>query len=154
MKKRTIEISTNRITESLKKISLRRNRKNLLTMQPAIHSNRLGQMNAIDATSMSSQNAASALLTNFAKIKIKMNTEMSKIKKLYKSKKKNLTRMMSWTTLTKLFALMKDATRHECENKAKKSNCNSKKQTTKLKEIARKLKRIAKKTINTTEKNI
>ena len=31
---------TNRITESLKRINLRRDRKNLLTMQFAIHSNR------------------------------------------------------------------------------------------------------------------
>ena len=57
-------------------------------------------------------------------------------------------------TLIKLFILIKNATRHECDDKAKKSNCNLKKQTTRLKEIARKLKKIAKKMINTIEENI
>ena len=122
-------------------------------MQPAIHSNRFGQVNATDATSMSSQDAVSAPLTSFAKIKIKMNTKMSKIRRLYESKKKNLTKMMSWTTLTKLFVLIKNATRHECDDETKKSSCDWEKQTTRLKEVARKLKRIAEKTINIIEKN-
>ena len=64
-------------------------------MQPAIHSDHFDQMNAIGATSMNSQSAVNALLTSFAKIKMKMNTKMSKIKEFYESKKKNLTRMMS-----------------------------------------------------------
>ena len=131
----------------MRKINLRRDRENLLIMQPAIHSNRFDQMNATGATSMNNQSAVNALLTNFAKIKIKMNTKISKIKRLYESKKKNLTKMMSWITLTKLFVLMKNATRYKCKNKTKKSSCDSKKQTTRLKKIT-------KKTINTTEKNI
>ena len=64
-------------------------------MQLAIHSNRFDQMNAIDATSMSNQNAVNAFLTNFAKIKMKINTKMNKIKEFYELKKKNLTKMMS-----------------------------------------------------------
>ena len=138
----------------MRRISLKRDRENLLIMQFAIHLNRFDQMNAIDATSMSNQSAVNASLTNFAKIKMKMNMKMNKIKRLYESKKKNLTKMMSWTTLTKLFILMKNATRHECEIETKKSSCDSKKQITKLKKIARKLKKITEKTINTTEKNI
>ena len=63
-------------------------------MQPAIHSDRLGQVNATGATPVSSQSAVSAPLTSFAKIKAKMNTEMSKIRGLYESKEKNLTGMM------------------------------------------------------------
>ena len=84
----------NRITESLKKINLKKNRRNLLIMQPAIHSNRFDQMNAIGATSMNNQNAINAFLTSFAKIKIKMNTKMNKIRKFYESKKKNLKKIM------------------------------------------------------------
>ena len=122
-------------------------------MQLAIHLNRFDQMNAIDATSINSQNAVNAFLTNFAKIKMKINTKMSKIKRFYKSKKKNLTKMMSWTTLTKFFILMKNATRHECDDKTKKSSCDLKKQTTRLKKKIKKLKRIIKKTINTIEEN-
>ena len=64
-------------------------------MQFAIYLNHFNQMNAIGATLMSSQNAVNAFLINFAKIKMKMNTKMSKIKKLYELKKKNLTKMMS-----------------------------------------------------------
>ena len=56
--------------------------------------------------------------------------------------------------LTKLFALMKNATRHECDDEVKKSSCNSEKQTIRLKEITKKLKRIIEKTINTIEENI
>ena len=123
-------------------------------MQPAIHSDRLGQVDAIGATPMSSQNAASASLTGFAKTKAEMNTKMSKIRGLYGSKEKNLTGMVSWTALTKLFALMKDATRQRGDGGAKGPSCCSGKQTTRLEEVARKLKRIAEKTINTAEKNI
>ena len=142
------------ITESLRRIILRRDRENLLTMQPAIYSDRFDQMNATGATSMSSQDAVNAPLTSFAKTKVKMNTKMNKIRELYESKKKNLTKMMPWTALTKLFVLMKNATRHECDDEAKKSSCDSKKQTTRLKKIIRKLKRITEKTINTIEENI
>ena len=138
----------------MRRINLKRDRGNLLVMQPAIHLNRLDQMNAIGATSMNNQSAISAPLMSFAKIKMKMNTKMSKIKRLYESKKKNLTKMMSWMTLTKLFVLMKNATRHECEDETKKPSCDSEKQITRLKKITKKLKRIAEKTINTTEKNI
>ena len=84
-----------KITESLKEINLRRDREHLLIIQFTIHLNCFDQINAIDATSMSSQNAINASLTNFTKIKIKMNTKINKIKKFYKSKKKNLTRIMS-----------------------------------------------------------
>ena len=64
-------------------------------MQLAIHLNRFDQMNAIGATSISSQNTINASLTNFAKIKMKINTKMNKVKKFYELKKKNLTRMIS-----------------------------------------------------------
>ena len=49
---------------------------------------------------------------------------------------------------------MKDATRHECDDEAKKLSCDSEKQTTKLKEIMKKLKRITEKMINIIEENI
>ena len=62
--------------------------------------------------------------------------------------------MTLWMTLTKLFVLIKNATRYECENEAKESSDDWKKQITKLKKITKKLKRIAEKTINTTEENI
>ena len=62
--------------------------------------------------------------------------------------------MISWTTLIKLFVLMKNATHYECNNETKKSSCDTKKQIIKLKEITRKLKKIAEKTINTIEENI
>ena len=52
-------------------------------------------MNAIDATLTSKQNAFDTLSKDFAQIKAKFNTKMNKIKKLYESKKKNVTRMMS-----------------------------------------------------------
>ena len=111
-------------------------------------------MNAIDATTINSQSAVNALLTNFIKAKMKINRKINKIKKLYELKKKNLTKIMSWTTLTKLFILMKNATRYKCNDKTKKSSCDSEKQITKLKEITKKLKRIAEKTINTIKENI
>ena len=138
----------------MKRINLKRDRENLLVMQPAIHLNHFDQINTIDATSINNQSAISTFLTNFAKIKMKRNTKTSKIKKFYELKKKNLTEMMSWTTLIKLFVLMKNATRHECENETKKSNCDSKKQTTRLKKITKKFKKIAEKMINTIEENI
>ena len=64
-------------------------------MQSAIHSNHQDVMNAIDATSINSQNAFDTLLKDFAKIKTKLNMKMNKIKELYKSKKKNLLKIIS-----------------------------------------------------------
>ena len=64
-------------------------------MQSAIHSERRDVMNAIDATLISSQSAFDASSRNFAQINTKLNTKMSKIKKLYESKEKNLSKMMS-----------------------------------------------------------
>ena len=48
----------------------------------------------------------------------------------------------------------KNATRHKCNDKIKKSSCDTKKQTIKLKKITKKLKRITEKTINTIKENI
>ena len=52
-------------------------------------------MNAVDATPINNQNAFDASLKNFAQIKAKLNMKMNKIKEFYKSKEKNLSRMMS-----------------------------------------------------------
>ena len=64
-------------------------------MQFIIHLNRRDAINVIDATSINSQNAFNAFLKIFAQIKTKLNTKMSKIKKLYESKEKSLSKMMS-----------------------------------------------------------
>ena len=64
-------------------------------MQPAIYSNRQDVMNAIDATLINSQNTFDALSRNFAQIKTKLNMKMNKIKELYESKEKNLSRIIS-----------------------------------------------------------
>ena len=64
-------------------------------MQPVIHSNCRDVMNAIDATLINNQSAFDALLKNFAQIKTKLNMKMNKIKKLYESKEKNLSKIMS-----------------------------------------------------------
>ena len=64
-------------------------------MQFAIHLNRRNMMNVIDATSINSQDAFDALLTNFVQIKTKLNIKMSKIKRFYELKEKNLSEMMS-----------------------------------------------------------
>ena len=64
-------------------------------MQLAIHSDRRNMMNVIDAMLTSRQNASDALLNNFAQIKAKLNAKMSKIRKLYESKKKNLSKIIS-----------------------------------------------------------
>ena len=79
---------------------------------------------------------------------------MNKINKLYKLEKKNVTRIILWITLTKLFVLIKNAIYYKCYNIMKKLNCCSKKQIIKLKIMMRKLKKIMKKIINTTEKSI
>ena len=111
-------------------------------------------MNIIDATLINSQNAFNAFLKNFAQIKTKLNTEMSKIKEFYKSKEKNLSKMILWTIMTKFFNMMRDATRHECANKAKKTNDCFEKQIIKLKKMIKKLKRMIEKTKDTIEENI
>ena len=64
-------------------------------MQLAIHSDCQEMMNAIDATSINSQNAFNAFSTHFVQIKTKLNMKMNKIKELYKLKEKNLSKMMS-----------------------------------------------------------
>ena len=64
-------------------------------MQLIIHLNRRNVMNAIDATSINNQNAFDAFLRNFAQIKAKLNMKINKIEKLYESKEKNLSKMMS-----------------------------------------------------------
>ena len=111
-------------------------------------------MNVIDATSISSQSAFDAFSRNFAQIKAKLNTKMSKIRKFYESKEKNLSRMMSWTIMMKFFDMMKDATRHECASEAKEASDCFEKQITRLKKVIRKLKRMAEKTKNTIEESI
>ena len=58
-------------------------------MQFAIHSNCREIINAIDATLTSNQNAFNALLKNFEQIELKLNTKISIIKELYKTKEKN-----------------------------------------------------------------
>ena len=79
----------------IKKKHFEKRREDLLIMQPVIHLNRQDVMNAIDATSISSQSAFNALSRNFAQIKTKLNMKMNKIKELYELKKKNMSKMMS-----------------------------------------------------------
>ena len=64
-------------------------------MQFVIHLNRRDMMNAAGATLINSQNTFDALLKNFAQIKTKLNMKMSKIKKLYELKEKNLSKIIS-----------------------------------------------------------
>ena len=123
-------------------------------MQLAIHSNRQNVMNVVDATSISNQNAFDASSRNFAQIKTKLNTKMNKIKKFYESKEKNLSKMISWTMMTKFFDKIRDATRHECANETKKMNDCVEKQITRLKKMIKKLKRMIEKTKNTIEESI
>ena len=107
------------ITIIIKKKYSEKRREDLLIMQLAIHSNRWDVMNATDATSISNQNAFDALLKSFAKISTKLNMKMSKIKRFYESKEKNLSKMMSWIMMTKFFDMMKHATRHDCADVTK-----------------------------------
>ena len=123
-------------------------------MQFIIHSNRRDVMNVIGATSINSQNAFDALLRNFAQIKTKLNTKMSKIRELYELKEKNSSKMMSWTIMTKFFDMMKNARRHECANETKKANDCFERQVTRLKKMIRKLKKVIEKTKDTIERNI
>ena len=51
-------------------------------------------MNAIDATSINNQNAFNTFLKDFVQIKTKLNMKMNKIKEFYKSKEKNLSKMI------------------------------------------------------------
>ena len=141
------------ITTIIKKKHSEKRREDLLTMQLTIHSNRRDVMDVTGATSVSSQSAFDASLRNFAQIKAKLNTEMSKIRELYESKEKNLSRMMSWTIMTRFFDMMRDATRHECANEAKEASGCSERQITKLKKMIRKLKRMAEKTKDTIKEN-
>ena len=83
------------ITTIIKKKHFKKKREDLLIMQLIIHSNRRGVMNVTGATPISSQSAPDAFSKNFAQIKTKLNTKMSKIRKLYESKEKNLSKMMS-----------------------------------------------------------
>ena len=152
MTKKRFEISI--ITTIIKKKHFEKKQEDLLIMQFIIHSNRQDVMNVADATSISSQNAFDAFLKNFAQIKAKLNTKMNKIKKLYESKEKNLSKMMSWTIMTKFFDMMKDATRHECASETKKTNDCFERQVTRLKKMIRKLKRMVEKTKDTIKENI
>ena len=102
------------LLSSLKKNILRKDKKICWSCSSLFIQYRWDVMNAVDATSINSQNAFDALSKNFAQIKTKLNMKMSKIKELYKLKEKNLSKMMSWTTMKKFFDLMKHATRHEC----------------------------------------
>ena len=111
-------------------------------------------MNAIDATSINNQSASDASLKNFAQIKTKINMKMNKIKKFYESKEKNLSKMMSWTMMTKFFDMIKHATRHECASVTKTMNKYFKKQIMRLKKMIKKLKKMTEKTKDTIEKNI
>ena len=83
------------ITTIIKKKHFEKKRENLLIMQLAIHSDRQNVMNAIDAMSINNQSASETPSRNFAQIKTKLNTKMSKIRKLYESRKKNLSKIMS-----------------------------------------------------------
>ena len=123
-------------------------------MQLAIHSDRQDVMNAIDATSINNQNAFDAFSRNFAQIKTKLNMKMSKIKELYELKKKNLSKIMSWTIMIKFFNMIKHATRHKCSNVTKITNEYFEKQVTRLKKVIRKLKKVIKKMKNTIKENI
>ena len=79
----------------IKKKYFEEKRENLLIMQLAIHSNRKNITNAIDATLINSQNAFKMFSRNFAQIKTKLNMKMNKTKKLYESKEKNLSKIIS-----------------------------------------------------------
>ena len=90
-----------------------------MIIQFVIYSDYFNQINAIDAILISNQSAINALLTNFTKIRITINTKMSKIKKLYKLKKNNLTKIISLILLIKLVILIKNATRYACDDETK-----------------------------------
>ena len=141
------------ITIIMKKKHLEKKREDLLIMQSAIHSDRRDVMNAIDATSISNQNASDAFSKDFAQIKTELNMKINKIEELYESKEKNLSKMMSWTTMTKFFDLIKHATHHECASVTKTINECFERQVTRLKKIIRKLKKMIEKTKDTIKEN-
>ena len=123
-------------------------------MQLAIHLNRWDVMNVIDATSIKSQSVLNIFSRNFAQIKTKLNMKMNKIKKFYKSKEKNLSKMMSWTIMIKFFNMIKHATRYKCVDVTITMNECIEKQIIKLKKIIKKLKRIIEKTKDIIKRNI
>ena len=88
-------LGTTIITTIIKKKHSEKKQEDLLIMQLVIHSNRRDMMNAADATSINNQSASDALSKDFAQIKTKLNMKMNKIEKLYESKEKNLSKMMS-----------------------------------------------------------
>ena len=51
-------------------------------------------MNAINETLINNKSVFNAFLKNFAQIRAKLNMKMNKIKKLYKSKEKNLLKII------------------------------------------------------------
>ena len=152
--KRYKSLRTAIITTIIKKKHFEKKRENLLIMQFTIHSNRRNVMNVIGAMLISSQSAFDAFSKNFAQIKAKLNTKINKIKRLYESKEKNLSKMMLWMIMTRFLNMMKNATRHECANKTKKANDYFEKQITRLKKMIKKLKKVIEKTKNTIEKSI
>ena len=100
--KRFVRVRLNRerfeisiITTIIKKKHSEKRREDLLAMQPTIHPDRRDVMNVTGATSINSQDAPDASSKNFAQIKAELNTKMSKIRKFYESKEKNLSKMMS-----------------------------------------------------------
>ena len=137
----------------IRKKYFEKRRENLLIMQLVIHLNRRDVVNVIGATSINSQDVFDASLKNFAQIKTKLNMKMGKIKRLYESKEKNLSKMMSWIIMIKFFDLMKHATRHECADVTKTTSECFEKQVTRLKKMIRKLKRMIEKTKNTMKEN-
>ena len=142
------------ITIIIRKKYFEKKREDLLIMQLVIHSDRRDVMNVIDATSINNQGAFDALSKDFAQIKTKLNMKMSKIKKLYESKEKNLSKMISWTMMIKFFNLMRHATRYECADVTKTTSECFEKQITRLKKMIRKLKRVIEKTKDTMKENI
>ena len=91
-------------------------------MQLAIHSDRRNIINAIDTTSINSQNVLNMLLKSFAQIKIKLNMKISKIKRFYKSKEKNLLKILLLMIIIKFFDIIKHATNYEYASMTKTTN--------------------------------
>ena len=52
-------------------------------------------MNATDATLINNQNTFNAFSKDFVSIKTKLNMKINKMKEFYKSKEKNLSKMIS-----------------------------------------------------------
>ena len=79
---------------------------------------------------------------------------MSKRKRFYELKEKNLSKIMSKTIITKFFNMIKHVTRHNCANVMKTTNAYFESEITRLKKMIKKLKRVIEKTKNTIERNI